>query len=133
MAEVIRGRERELYAIDVFCDEVMVGPVGLVIEGDAGIGKTTIWSEAVTRTRMLANGRLLLARLARAETGLAFNVLTDLLEPVFDEVVSDLPEPQRRALAVALLKAGPGRHRWLRLRSRSAGGGGSAAVVRPSQ
>jgi DNA-binding CsgD family transcriptional regulator len=108
MAEVIRGRERELQAIAEFVDEVVVGPAGLVFEGDAGIGKTTIWSEAVARARTIATRRLLIARPARAEAGLAFNVLTDLLEPVFDDVVPDLPEPQGNALAIALLKVEPG-------------------------
>ena len=111
MAEVIRGRERELQTIAEFSDEVTLGPAGLVFEGDAGIGKTTIWSEAVARVRTIAAPRLLVARPAKAEAGLAFNVLTDLLGPVLDDVVSDLPEPQDRALAVALLKVEPGPYR----------------------
>ncbi len=110
MAEVIRGRERELQAIADFTDKVMAGPAGLVFEGDAGIGKTTIWGEAVARLRTVAPLRLLLARPAKAEAGLGFNVLADLFGPVIADVASDLPEPQDRALAVALLKVEPGPH-----------------------
>jgi len=111
MAEVFRGRERELQIIAEFLDEVMLGPAGLVFEGDAGIGKTTVWDETIERARTIAAPRLLVARPVLAEVGLAFSVLTDLLGPVFDDVVPDLPEPQARALAVALLKVEPGPHR----------------------
>jgi DNA-binding CsgD family transcriptional regulator len=111
MAEVIRGRERELQIIAEFSDEVMLGPAGLVFEGDAGIGKTTVWDETIERARTIAAARLLVARPVLAEVGLAFSVLTDLLGPVFDDVVPGLPEPQARALAIALLKVEPGPHR----------------------
>jgi predicted ATPase len=41
------GRERELDELARFLDAVPAGPVGLLFEGDAGIGKTTLWREAV--------------------------------------------------------------------------------------
>ena len=41
------GRERELDELVRFLDAVPTGPVGLLFEGDAGIGKTTLWREAV--------------------------------------------------------------------------------------
>ena len=41
------------------------------------------------------------------ETQLSFSTLSDLLGGVMDEVGEDLPDPQRRALAVALLLASP--------------------------
>ena len=37
------GRERELQELVRFLDAVPSGPVGLLFEGDAGIGKTTLW------------------------------------------------------------------------------------------
>ena len=77
--------------------------MGLAIEGEPGIGKTTLVSGAVD----LARGRgwtVLQARPAEAEAQLSFAVLGDLLGPVFDDVRETLPEPQREALGIALLR-----------------------------
>src|SRR3954454_7783776 len=43
MAGDIAGRERELDSIHAFLDGPVEGPAGLVIEGEAGIGKSTVW------------------------------------------------------------------------------------------
>jgi hypothetical protein len=85
-------------------DELQAGPAGLVLEGEAGIGKTTLWADVVARGR--TSLRVLSARPAEAHLG--FAALTDLMEPVLDEVGPVLPEPQRHALAVALLREQPG-------------------------
>ncbi|MDQ3897171.1 MAG: AAA family ATPase [Actinomycetota bacterium] len=105
MARVIHGRESELQAVDDFLDRARASHASLIFEGDAGIGKTTIWDEAVVRAGTRC--RVLVARPAEAEAGMAFAALTDLFEPVFDDVVTSLPQPQARALAVALLKTEP--------------------------
>ena len=42
------GREDELAAAVEFLDAIAAGPAALLIEGDAGIGKTTVWRAAVT-------------------------------------------------------------------------------------
>ena len=39
----IVGRERELAALAGFVDEAPRRPRALVLEGEAGIGKTTLW------------------------------------------------------------------------------------------
>lgn len=109
LAEVIRGRERELQAFADFLDDVRAGPACLLFEGEVGIGKTTIWEEAVARGSTSA--RILVARPVEAEAKMGFAALTDLVEPVFDDIVSELPEPQRRALAVALMRVEPGANR----------------------
>jgi DNA-binding CsgD family transcriptional regulator len=80
--------------------------VVLSIEGEAGVGKTTLWLEAVRRSR-LKFFRTLSCRCVEAEAKLAFTALADLFAPVADDVVADLPPPQRRALEVALLQADP--------------------------
>jgi Cdc6-like AAA superfamily ATPase len=36
------GRDREMAAVAAFLDAVQDGPTGLVLEGAAGIGKTTV-------------------------------------------------------------------------------------------
>jgi predicted ATPase len=43
----IVGRDAELVTVDRFLERVAVGLAALVIEGEAGIGKTTLWAEAV--------------------------------------------------------------------------------------
>ena len=101
------GRDRELAAVAAFLDAVRSGPCGLVLEGVAGIGKTTVWSAGVA----LAAGRsytVLPARPAESEATLSFAALGDLLDGVLDRALPELPPPQRRALEVALLRADPG-------------------------
>ncbi|MEX2100264.1 MAG: ATP-binding protein, partial [Acidimicrobiia bacterium] len=41
------GREAPLAALDAFLDGVGRGPSALVVEGDTGIGKTTVWTAGV--------------------------------------------------------------------------------------
>jgi DNA-binding CsgD family transcriptional regulator/tetratricopeptide (TPR) repeat protein len=107
----VAGRERELEAASAFLDAMARCPAALVFAGEPGIGKTTVWGETVTRAR--GRGYLTLcARPAEAEAGLAFAALADLFEPVIDEVLPGLPAPQRRAVAVALLREDPGRGRF---------------------
>jgi predicted ATPase len=47
---------------------------------------------------------LLSARPDEPDQELAFSTLTDLLGPVADDLADNLPEPQRRAIAVAMLE-----------------------------
>ena len=49
---------------------------------------------------------VLVSTAAEAEAQLSFTALRDLLDPAFDEVAGELPDPQRRALAVTLLRRG---------------------------
>jgi DNA-binding CsgD family transcriptional regulator len=102
--EQLVGRDAELQAIhDALARP---GPVGIVLEGDAGIGKTALWRAgiAVAETEGL---RTLVARPAEAETGLSHASLGDLLASLADELASELPEPQRHALDIALLRVAP--------------------------
>jgi Cdc6-like AAA superfamily ATPase len=45
------GRDEELAAVRAFVTSVSDGPAGLVIEGEAGIGKTTLWRPGVDAAR----------------------------------------------------------------------------------
>ena len=100
------GRESELGDIAWFLTEVTRGPAALVLAGEPGIGKTALWRAAVAQAKA-RSFCVLTARPVEAEAGLAFAALADLLEPVAAEVLPVLPEPQRRALAVALLEEEP--------------------------
>jgi DNA-binding CsgD family transcriptional regulator len=100
----IVGREAELASVRAFIEEVGDGPAALVLEGEAGIGKSTLWLAGVehARTRGL---RVLSSRPAEAEYGLAHVGLGDLLETALDETLPALPAPRRRALEIAMLRA----------------------------
>ena len=100
------GRDGELAAAAEFLAGLEDGPAVLVLAGAPGIGKTTVWQEVVARARA-SSFVVLSARPVEGEAGLAFAGLADLLEPVAGEVLPELPEPQRRALAVALLREDP--------------------------
>jgi DNA-binding CsgD family transcriptional regulator len=102
--DTIVGRQRELDAVKRFLDDASL-PRTLLIEGEAGIGKTTIWTEAARLAG--ADGRLLTARPSESEAKLSFSVLTDLFAPTLSEIRDALPVPQLRALELALLLKAP--------------------------
>src|SRR5947199_7307124 len=110
MTRAVVGREAELSAIDRLLHAIPSGLHGLVLEGEPGIGKTTLWEEA--RARAEAHRLTVLAvRPSQSEARLSFAGLTDLFEPVANDLLDGLPPPQRDALQVALLRAGPARAR----------------------
>ena len=77
-------------------------PQGLLLDGEAGIGKTTLFDATVIEAR--EHGFAVFScRPAAAEAGFSFAALADLLSPVLPEGLGRLPVPQRRALAAALL------------------------------
>lgn len=105
MAErVILGRESELSELQRFAASIPQGPSALLLEGAAGIGKTTLWLEAGTMAQR-AGCRVLWARASESEARLSYTALGDLLDGVVDDSLPQLPAPQRRALEAALLRS----------------------------
>jgi AAA ATPase domain len=103
------GRARELPEVAAFLTAIPDGPRALLIDGEAGIGKTTVWLDAV-RNAEDRGYRVLRARPAESESRLSYAALADIVGPAFEEVGSALPEPQERALATVMLRvatAGP--------------------------
>jgi len=98
----IVSREQELASLRDFLGRTDPGPAALVIEGGAGIGKSTLWLDGVVHASSLGF-RVLVSRPAEAEQTLAHVGLGDLFEDVLDEVLPALSPPRRRALEVALL------------------------------
>jgi len=98
------GRQWEMAGADRFLDAVSAGPAALVLEGEPGIGKTTIWRAAVDAARK-RSCRVLVCRASESESALSFLGLGDLLDSVSDAMLDALPEPQRRALELALLRS----------------------------
>ena len=97
------GREREIAVVSAFLDSVPRGPRVLLVEGEAGIGKSTVWFESV-RLADARGYRVLRARPAESEAKLSYAALADVVGPAFDEARAQLPQPQELALAATLLR-----------------------------
>ncbi len=100
------GRDGELASVRAFVDKTDDGATALVLEGEAGIGKSTLWLAGVAHARSCGL-RVLTSRPAEAERGQAHVGLGDLFDDVLDEVTPALSTPRRRALEVALLREDP--------------------------
>ena len=79
------------------------GPRAIVLEGEAGVGKTALWCRALD-VAAERGWRILSSAPAGSEARLAFAALGDLLDLVVDDALPALPRPQRRGLEVALLR-----------------------------
>jgi DNA-binding CsgD family transcriptional regulator len=77
-------------------------PAVLVVQGEAGAGKSTLWRAGVAAAEA-AGCRVLRSEPSAAEASLPFTALSDLLTGVLPAVAPGLPGPQREALEVALL------------------------------
>ena len=106
LTPAIVGRVTELETIERFLDELGSSASALVIEGEAGIGKTTVWREGVAGAERRSY-RVLRAQPAESESTLSYAALADLIGAVFDEARTALPPPQQRGLEAALLRADP--------------------------
>jgi DNA-binding CsgD family transcriptional regulator len=100
----VRSRPTEGRIVRRFLSSAAAEPSALLIEGEPGIGKTTLWLE----TLELAGDsgfRVLSARAVAAESVLAYTALADLLDGVPASAWADLPEPQRSAVDQVLMRA----------------------------
>ena len=102
MFEIV-GREEELGSLYAFIGEAGGGLAALVLEGEAGIGKSTLWLAGLehARTRGL---RVLSSRPAEAERSLAHVGLAISSRTASTMSCLRLAAPRRRALEVALLR-----------------------------
>ena len=98
------GRDSERQAIANFLTAVGREFTQLTLEGEAGIGKTTLWWEAL-RQASARGARVLVTRPSESEATLSFAALADLFDGVDDSMIDRLPVPQREAIAAALLRA----------------------------
>ncbi|MBA2718284.1 MAG: hypothetical protein H0U52_03425 [Chloroflexi bacterium] len=112
----IVGRALELQAVKTFLDAASPtgistgggagtsgGAVALLVEGEAGVGKSMLWRAAVGGARERAMD-VLSCEPAAVEQALSFVALRDLIGGLPDEELEQLPPPQRRALGAALLR-----------------------------
>jgi DNA-binding CsgD family transcriptional regulator len=99
---LVVGREAEVGAMAELLAVARHTPLALVLDGEPGIGKTTLVESTLATAR--DDGFVVLScRPARAETAFSFAALADLLGPLLPGGLARLPSPQRRALAAALL------------------------------
>src|SRR6478736_5809681 len=98
------SRPLEFRAVTEFLRSASQQPSGLVIEGEPGIGKTTLWLSALEEAR----GRgyqVFSARVGQAESVLAYAAVADLLRDIDDFVLAELSDVQRVAVDRVLLRA----------------------------
>ncbi|HET6868093.1 MAG TPA: AAA family ATPase [Solirubrobacteraceae bacterium] len=102
-SEQLIARDRELGVLLGAIAALDDSPRAVVLEGEAGVGKTALLRRALD----VASGsgwRILSSAPAASEARLAFAALGDLLDLVIDEALPALPGPQRRSLEIALLR-----------------------------
>src|SRR4029079_18938461 len=102
-------RPFELRTVSEFLRSVTQQPSGLVIEGEPGIGKTTVWLSAVEQARN-SGYRVFSARVGQAESVLAYATVADLLRDINATVLAGLPDIQRVAVDRVLRPPGTGEH-----------------------
>ncbi|WP_367128655.1 AAA family ATPase [Saccharothrix sp. HUAS TT1] len=97
------GREAEAAVAVGVLDRARTGTAFLVVSGEAGIGKTSLWEHVLEEARQ--RGHVVLScRPAEPEARLSYGGLIDLLDRVDGALIARLPGPQRAALDVALLR-----------------------------
>jgi DNA-binding CsgD family transcriptional regulator len=99
------GRGQEFARLEAFLERVPSSGGSAVLHGEPGVGKTELWRAGVVAAIERGYG-VLQTQPAKAERGLTFSGLADLLAHAGEEI-ADLPSPQRRPLAVALLLEEP--------------------------
>src|SRR5690349_10569948 len=101
----LRGRREECAALDRLLGGARAGQSGaLVLEGEAGAGKTALLDYAIASASDL---RVLHAGGVESEMELAFAALHQLCAPLLDHL-DGLPAPQRLALEITFgLSDGP--------------------------
>ena len=101
------SRSVELRSIAQLFSTIGEQPSGLLLEGEAGIGKTTLWLAALEQAR--AQGfRVLSARAWEAESVLAYGTVADLLTDIDAATLEKLPGVQRIAVDRVLLREASG-------------------------
>lgn len=94
---------REGRAVEQFLAAMSDGTSGLIIEGDPGIGKTTLW-RSVCQDAEAVGFHVLSCRPGAAEVSLSFTAVSDLLADVGPPLLDQLPAVQRDALNAVLLR-----------------------------
>jgi DNA-binding CsgD family transcriptional regulator len=103
MTAGMASRPAEEQALGEFLAAAANAPSALVVDGEAGIGKTTLLLAGLARARD-RRFRVLSARAVDAGSVVAYASLADLLTDVESGIWADLPAPQRIAIDRVLLR-----------------------------
>jgi DNA-binding CsgD family transcriptional regulator len=103
MTAGMASRPAEEHALGELLDNASSAPAALLVEGDAGIGKTTLLLAGQARARD-RGFRVLSARAVDAGSVLAYASMADLLTDVDPDTWADLPDPQRIAIDRVLVR-----------------------------
>jgi DNA-binding NarL/FixJ family response regulator len=106
VGERVVGHADELATVEAFLAARGETARALVVEGEAGIGKTTLVEATVARAAS-SGARVLRARPAEGELELPYAALTDLLEGVGPGALAALAPAQRAAVETALGRSRP--------------------------
>lgn len=104
--DALIGRDRERNVAAIFVAASASGPAVLKIDGEPGIGKTTLFRYTVDLAR-LGGSTVLECSPTQAESAMSYVGLTDMLRSLPDSAFDDLPAPQRHSLEVATLRTAP--------------------------
>lgn len=95
------AREHELALIEGMLVDLRKGPRAIFVDGEPGIGKSTLLEAAIERARARSI-TVIRARPTEADGAIANFALLELLADVDPMLVERLPAPQRQAIRVAL-------------------------------
>jgi DNA-binding CsgD family transcriptional regulator len=104
------GRRRELERLEYFLTAIGEMPVGCLLEGEPGIGKTALWEQTV-HAAMDKQHLVMPFRAVEAEATFGYCGMSDLLGPVLGHIGGELPPEYRRAIDVSLLRVDGGSER----------------------
>jgi DNA-binding CsgD family transcriptional regulator len=104
MPHAVVRRLEDQRAVGDFLDAAQTHASALLIGGEAGIGKTTLWVDSLERARD-CGFRVLTARAGQLETVLAYTTVGDLLSEVEPPLMATIPDPQQQALNRVLMRA----------------------------
>ena len=94
---VLWERAEEISLVERIIAVPAAGVKAVVVVGEPGIGKSSLWVHGVVSARR-AGFRVLAATCVEAESDMPYAALEDLLVELLDEHEAELPGPQREAL-----------------------------------
>ncbi|WP_308204728.1 helix-turn-helix transcriptional regulator [Mycolicibacterium flavescens] len=97
------SRAHEMHSISEIVSAAAQRPAGLLLEGEAGIGKTTLWLAALQHARD-SGFTVMSARAWEAESKLAYGTVADLLTDIDTDALASLPQVQRVAVNRVLMR-----------------------------
>ena len=99
----LAGRTHEVGLLHRFLDDLPLGPRALILEGEVGIGKTSLLDQLAATARE-RSWHVLAASPVASELPWEFAALADLFGRLPPDLVERLPPAQQRALGVVVFR-----------------------------